>query len=732
VQDDLLASLNDVQREVVTYSDGPVLVLAGAGSGKTRAVTHKVAHLLKVEGYRPHSVLSVTFTNKAAGEMRGRLRRLVGPPAEGLSMGTFHSICARLLRRHAELIGYTNSFIIYDADDTRVLFRQVVNELDLDRKKFAYRLLASVYDSLRSRGTNMDAWAGEADGSSAWRPIALRAFKKYEEKKVALNAMDFTDLLARMLQVLRENEDVRRSYHERYQYVLVDEMQDTNRMQLDLLRHLVGPHLRICAVGDDDQSIYGWRGARVENMLDFEKAFPGARVLRMEQNYRSTPVILDAAHSVIRNNSRRRDKKLWTNESGGERLLLITADSEGDEAARVSQLVKSLYSEEATPYRNMAVFYRTNAQSRSFEERFAAEQVPHVVVGGMRFYERAEVKDALGYLRVLYNPRDDVSFTRIVNNPPRGIGKGALDRLAMVAFERGSSLYEAGLTLLELDEPEKWQRTIGAFISRVEGWRQQVELMSIADLQVHLLQDSGYLARLEGLDSVEAESRLENLDQLVSAIKEFEEREESPSLQGYLEQVALITDIDLWNDEYDRVPLMTVHAAKGLEFDVVFVTGMEERLFPHANHSEDWELEEERRLFYVALTRARRRVVITNARTRLRFGETSRPDLSRFVTEIDSELLDEVGSYSRRSFAQASASGGAGKGGLPYRKAPRRRTTVKPAQVTADLAGSFVVHPEHGRGKVLAVVGGGKDKFVVVKFRDNMATVRANTLKVES
>lgn len=726
---DLIADLNDVQKEVVTHCDGPVLVLAGAGSGKTRAVIHKVAWLLKERHFFPMSVLAVTFTNKAAGEMRNRLRNLIGPPAQGLELGTFHSICARHLRRHAPLVGYSSSYIIYDADDVVVLFRQIARDLNLDPKKFRPQSLAHTLDAVRNMEMGVAEWIETGPGSPSWRARAGQAFLEFEKRKQAQDAMDFSDLLYKMRDVLKENEEVRNWYHDRFQYVLVDEMQDTNRIQLELLRLVLGPHQRICAVGDDDQSIYGWRGARVENMLEFDDIFPGTKVLRMEQNYRSSKTILQAANSVITHNRKRRSKKLWTDNDEGSRIRLFQTDSEGDEAARIAQLVAEHHTA-GVPYRQMAVFYRTNAQSRSFEELFAREKIPHIVVGGIRFYERAEVKDALAYLRVMANPKDELALLRIINNPPRGIGKGAISNLRMQAASGGCSLYEAALKLAAEQPDERWAVNVTGFASAMEGWRTVAGKMPLGDLLTRVLEESGYVKRLEEADSIESESRLENLEALVASITEYEERNEEPTLHSYLEQIALITDIDLWTEEMDRVPLMTVHAAKGLEFDMVFISGMEQELFPHSSHMTGPELEEERRLFYVALTRARKQVAITHARSRFRFGQTSFPALSQFVREIDGDTIEAVGQAQRQSFQQALMDRiQRRKPTAPQERKVVRRPRVASAGADSGLTGRIVTHAVHGRGRVLATVGAGDNCQAVVRFDNGkLATVPAAKL----
>jgi DNA helicase-2/ATP-dependent DNA helicase PcrA len=712
-EDPILVRLNAVQRDCVVSCDGPVLVLAGAGSGKTRAVTHKVAYLLMRLRLLPYQVLAVTFTNKAAGEMKRRVRELVGPAADGVELGTFHGVCAKLLRRHAELIGFTSSFTIHDADDSAVLMKHVVRDLKLDEKEFAGRQLASVLDHLRNRNETVAHWVRHGHGNDGWREKSGRAFAEYEQRKVKLNAMDFSDLLVRARDLLRGNDALRESLRERFRYVLVDEMQDTNLVQLQLLEALVGPERRICAVGDDDQSIYGWRGARVRNMLEFERVFPGTRVLRMEQNYRSTQTILDAAHCVISKNEHRHAKRLWTENEAGEKLVVVETDSEGAEARRVGDLALGL-NREGMPFREMAVFFRTNAQSRSFEEMFTRTRIPYVVVGGMRFYERAEVKDALAYLKLLANDRDDVPFQRVVNVPPRGIGKGAVEKLTAAAQGMEVSLLAAARRLAAAKEMERWMAPVAGFVGLVDRWREAAGELLPSALMQKVLEESGYLQRLTELDPVESESRQENLDELLGAIRSYEETKERPSLEEYLQEVSLLTDVDLWDAEDDRLPLMTVHAAKGLEFSAVFVTGLEEGLFPHENHQSDEELEEERRLFYVALTRARRRLFLTYARSRLRWGRAENAYPSPFVREISPDLLVVRAAPMRRSYQEVARR-------APVR--PRPRTSATATDLAYRLAGMDVRHGEWGTGKVLAVVGQGPKALAVVKFAAGVKTL---------
>ena len=539
--------------------------------------------------------------------------------------------------------------------------------------------------------------------------------------------MDFSDLLHKMHELLAEHQEVRDQFRQRFEYVLVDEMQDTNHVQLGLLRELVGEDVPICAVGDDDQSIYGWRGARVENMLDFEASFPGAEIIRMEENYRSTGNILAAAHSIIEHNRRRHAKELFTRKEKGELLLLVEADTEYDEAQKVMRRVKE-YNKQGTGLGSMAVFFRTNAQSRSLEEVLSKERIPHVVIGGIRFYERAEVKDALAYLRVISNPRDEVSLIRIINRPTRGIGNTGLRRMRDVALTNDCTLYDAIEIVRNRETEEKWEKPFREFGEMLEKWCGRAGDVDVSTLAMEILDESGYLEKLQSVDKIEAQSRLENLTQLVSSIREQEEKNESLTLQDYLEQVALITDIDSWSGSREHLPLMTIHAAKGLEFDVVFVTGMEDGLLPHQNHLDDGDLEEERRLCYVALTRARKKVVLSHARSRMRFGTTEFYEVSRFVGELDQELVEEEAARARGSFMSTM------KRKRPHlRRAGDRPATPPPGKAGrrkvvpgADWAGKAVLHSNHGTGTVLAAVA---DQVVVRFDNGKLATVHANSLE---
>jgi len=629
-----------------------------------------------------------------------------------------------MLRGNAARLGYPSTFTIHDADDSVVLMKQVIRDLSLDDKKtFVPKKVLGVLDTLRSRDWSVEKWVEEARRTDPWRPTVASILGTYEKRKKELGAMDFGELLHLTRALLRESPEVAERYQQQFRTVLVDEMQDTNLVQMDLLRLWVGSHNCICAVGDDDQSIYGWRGARVENMLEFERVFPGTRVFRMVQNYRSTQTILRAANSVIAKNRRRHVKELWTEEEQGEPVRVTPADSENDEAMRVVSAIRELCSSKGLPYRSVAVFFRTNSQSRPFEEQFARQRIPHVVVGGTRFYARAEVKDALSYLRTVLNPRDEVAFLRIVNTPPRSIGPTSIDRLRALARQEGIPVWDLLCRFMADPEPPKWAKPLVAFARLIELWRQDIQTSPVKELMERILTETGYVQRLEDQDAVEATSRLENLGELLTAMAEYDLREadsgEGGGLARYLEDLALITDLDLWSSDQDRVPLMTVHAAKGLEFDTVFITGMEERLFPHMNCQDDAGIEEERRLFYVALTRARKRAVVTWARSRARAGSWEMSSASRFLNDLDPETVNHGQVRQRRSFKDV----------LRKESAPAQEEGV----IGPKSTGKRVVHASLGEGIVLGVIGqSGSTADVMVRMDSGeIRVVKAGALRLK-
>jgi len=631
------ARLNPPQREAVLTTEGPVLMLAGAGTGKTAALTARLAHLVATRRAWASQILCVTFTNKAAREMRERVASHLGAPGEGLPwLGTFHSICAKMLRRHAELAGLESNYTIIDTDDQLRVLKQLIADNDLDEKRWPARQLAGLIDRWKNRGLNpadLDAVEDESYANGRGQQM----YQLYQDRLKALNACDFGDLMLHVLNIFREHNDVLAEYQQRFKYILVDEYQDTNAVQYLWLRLLAQSHKNICVVGDDDQSIYSWRGAEVANILRFEKDFPGAHVVRLEQNYRSTPHILGAASGLIRANSERHDKTLWTEANGGDKVKVIGVWDAPEEARRVGEDIERLEAEGA-PLDQVAILVRAQYQTREFEDRFIQIGVNYRIIGGFRFYERAEIRDALAYLRVIAQPQDDLAFERIYNQPKRGLGAKTLEKMHMHARRVGLPLAAASLQLADSDElPKRAANTIGRLLRQFLAWREAAEAMSPADLLRLVLDESGYNDMLSADRSPEAAGRAENLSELARAMEEYE------TLGDFLEHVSLVMDNDR-GDEEDTVTIMTIHAAKGLEFDHVFCVGWEEGVFPSQRAIDEGglaSLEEERRLAYVAITRARRRCTILHAANRRIYGQWTSSIPSRFIEELPEEHIEQ-------------------------------------------------------------------------------------------
>ena len=636
-----LRGLNPPQREAVLTTEGPVLVLAGAGTGKTAALTARLAHLLHTRKAWPSEILSVTFTNKAAREMRERVRKIVGDAVEGMPwLGTFHAIGAKMLRRHAELVGLHSNFTILDTDDQLRVLKQLVVAADLDEKRWPARSLAGLIDEWKNKGlVPSDIQAGESERYANGRGGELYA--QYQQRLKALNACDFGDLLLHMLVVLRAHREVLADYQRRFKYIMVDEYQDTNSVQYLWLRLLAQERRNLCCVGDDDQSIYSWRGAQVENILKFEKDFPGAKIVRLEQNYRSTPHILAAAGAVIANNAGRLGKQLWTELGAGEKVKVLGVWDGPEEARRVGDEIEScqrVWEKEAgKSLDDIAILVRAQHQTREFEDRFIATGMPYRIVGGFRFYERAEIRDALAYLRVVAQPADDLAFERIVNVPKRGLGDKAVARVHQLARSDGVPLTTAAARILDTDElTPQARRALGNLVGDIARWRQMAQELPHPDLARRILDESGYTAMWQAEKSAEAAGRLENLTELVRAMEEYE------NLGAFLEHVSLVMDNEAAADEA-KVTIMTIHAAKGLEYDTVFLVGWEEGLFPSQRALDEGglaSLEEERRLAYVAITRARRRAIIIHAANRRIYGQWTSSIPSRFVGELPDAHID--------------------------------------------------------------------------------------------
>jgi DNA helicase-2/ATP-dependent DNA helicase PcrA len=714
--DQLLAGLNPSQREAVTLPDGPALVIAGAGSGKTRVLTSRIGYLLAEGRARPHEVLAITFTNRAAAEMRERVDQLVGA-SRGMWVMTFHAACGRILRREADRLGYRSNFTIYDqADQVRVV-RACLEELGRDPKRFPPRGIHSRISSEKNR--LVSATQFRENIGNFFEQVVADVFELYERRLHASNAMDFDDLLVRSVELLESFDDVRERWQGAFNQLLVDEYQDTNHAQYRIVRLLSDAHRNVFVVGDVDQAIYTWRGADIRNILDFERDFPDARVVRLEQNYRSSQRILDAANAVIENNAGRIEKRLWSDLGAGEPIRVIEAEDEHDEARIVAARIGGLL-EGGASASDIAVFYRTNAQSRVLEDLLVRHGVPYQVIGGPRFYERAEIKDAMAYLSVLDNPTDEINLRRIINQPRRGIGDASVDRLAATAGFGGRSLWNA------LEDPEAAglatasARSVRAFRGLMDDLRDRAVELPVGDLLELLLERTGVIELLQAERTIEATGRIENLQELVGVAREYVARSEEPSLAGFLQEVSLTADADaLAADENGsgRVTLMTLHNAKGLEFDAVFVIGMEQNLFPHARSIEEANIEEERRLCYVAITRARRELALVYARQRTLFGARGFNAPSQFIAEIPENLIE----LERRPPAFGSTSRGSGGGSGGWQPSSAGATTqlqgIAPRDDAPQLSvGDNVVHDQLGEGVVTGTADGGQ---VIVRFRSD-------------
>ena len=615
-------TLNPMQKEAVLHTEGPLLILAGAGSGKTRVLTHRVAYLIDEKQVNPWNILAITFTNKAAGEMRERVDQLVGFGAESIWVSTFHSTCVRILRRHIEYLGYNTNFSIYDSDDQKTLMKQVFKAMDVDTKQFKERSVLGTISSAKDKLIGPDEFLLNAGQDFRQRGIG-EIYKEYQKRLRKNNALDFDDLIVKTVELFQNNSEILNYYQERFKYIMVDEYQDTNLAQFKLISLLASKYRNLCVVGDDDQSIYRFRGADIGNILSFEETFPGAKVIKLEQNYRSTQNILNAANGVIRHNRGRKDKTLWTANGEGELIRFkqfVTAREEADFVAR--EIRDSVYA-----YQDQAVLYRTNAQSRLLEERCIFYNVPYRLVGGVNFYQRKEIKDILAYLKTIANGVDDLSVLRIINVPKRGIGATTMGKVTIFASEHGMSLYDALREARQIPGIGKAAEKIGTFIGQMESFRAraQSEDYTIQDLIEGIMDETGYQQDLEAEGEVESQTRLENIEELVNKAVSYEEDSEHSTLDEFLEQVALVADIDNMDESENRVTLMTLHSAKGLEFPKVYLVGLEDGLFPSMmsiNSDDKTDMEEERRLCYVGITRAKNELVITSARQRMVNGET--------------------------------------------------------------------------------------------------------------
>ena len=749
----LLNGMNDKQSEAVQTTEGPLLIMAGAGSGKTRVLTHRIAYLIDEKMVNPWNILAITFTNKAAREMRERAMALNPATSETL-IATFHSMCVRILRREADHIGYNRNFTIVDPGEQRTLMKRILKNLNLDPKKWNERAILGTISN--AKNDLLDEVAYEHQAGDMYTQIVAKCYKAYQEELRRSEAMDFDDLIMMTLRLFDKNPDVLAYYQQRYQYIHVDEYQDTNHAQYQLVKLLASRFKNICVVGDADQSIYGWRGADMQNILDFEKDYPEAKVVLLEENYRSTKKILQAANEVIKNNRNRRPKKLWTQNDDGEQIVYYRANDERDEAVFVASTINNVVREEGKNFKDFAVLYRTNAQSRTIEEALLKSNIPYTMVGGTKFYSRKEIRDVISYLNLIANPADNISFERVVNEPKRGVGPGTLEKIRNFAYEQNMSLLDASANIMLSPIKGKAAQGVYDFANMILNLRDQLDGLSITEAVEAVLDKSGYLDALSMQQTLESQARIENIEEFMSVTKNFDETNTDGSedetgidrLGRFLNDLALIADTDDGDMEAAEVTLMTLHAAKGLEFPVVFLIGMEEGVFPLSRASEDpEELEEERRLAYVGITRAEEILFLTNANTRTLFGKTSYNRPSRFLREISDDLLQYQGLarpanssfgvrftkeeptqfgqgmslqqalQTRKANAQPQKhTGGAqpfskATGGLPFSKASDSGNSATDWEI-----GDIAHHKKWGDGTVLEVTGSGKTQELKIKF----------------
>lgn len=724
--------LNTMQQKAVFQTEGPVLILAGAGSGKTRVLTHRAVYLIEEKGVNPYHIMAITFTNKAAGEMRERIDDLVGFGAESIWVSTFHSTCVRILRRFIDRLGYENNFTIYDTDDQKTVMKDICKRLKVDTKIHKEKTLLNAISNAKNELITPNELTLQAGMDFSLKKQA-EIYREYQAELKKNNALDFDDLIFKTVELLRMNPDVLEYWQERFRYIMVDEYQDTNTAQFVLIKLLAAKYRNLCVVGDDDQSIYKFRGANIKNILNFEEVYPDATVIKLEQNYRSTQNILNAANGVIRHNYGRKAKTLWTKNPAGEKIAVKQFDQAFEEAEYVAADIAEKVRNGVYQYKDCAILYRTNAQSRMFEECFVRRNIPYKIVGGVNFYGRKEIKDLLAYLKTIDNARDDLAVRRIINVPKRGIGATTIGRAQDYALDHEVSFYQALRAAKEIPGLGRAAAKIEPFVTFIQTMRSKVEYLSISQLLQEIIDETGYVSELEAEDTDEARARIENIDELISKIVAYEEEEETPTLSGFLEEVALVADIDSLDEEKDYVVLMTLHSAKGLEFPQVYLVGMEDGLFPSYMTivSEDKsDLEEERRLCYVGITRAMERLQITCARQRMIRGETQYNRMSRFLTEIPQELLQET--LRKEKTAEMPRSETYAKAKTSFRARPFQTRTApvytpvqearsfeskNTSQMTLDYqVGDRVKHMKFGEGIVRQIVSGGRDFEVTVDF----------------
>ena len=747
----LLDALNEPQRQAVMATDGPLLILAGAGSGKTRVLTHRTAYLIEECGVNPYNIMAITFTNKAAGEMRERIDQMVGYGSESIWVCTFHSTCVRILRRYIDRLGFGTNFTIYDSDDQKTLMKDICKRLEIDTKMYKEKMFLSAISSAKDELIDPIEFETRAAGDYVKRKQA-QVYREYQQALKQNNALDFDDLIMKTVELFKLDKEVLASYQDRFRYIMVDEYQDTNTAQFELIRLLALKYQNLCVVGDDDQSIYKFRGANIYNILNFEHHFPDATVIKLEQNYRSTQNILDAANAVIANNQGRKEKRLWTDNGAGDKITFEQLDTAAEEADFVARDIAQRVRKGEYQYKDCAILYRTNAQSRLFEERFITANIPYKIFGGVNFYARKEVKDLLAYLKTIDNGQDDLAVRRIINIPKRGIGAASINKVALYAQEQEISFYDALCVAEQVPGLGKAAAKIRPFVLFIQSMKAKAKLLSVADLLQEVIETTGYVRELEAEGTDEAEARIENIDELISKAVDYAEGEEAPTLNGFLENVALVADIDSFDENSDYVVLMTLHSAKGLEFPNVYLAGFEDGLFPSymsiTSDNSQAEIEEERRLAYVGITRAKKNLTITSARVRMVRGQTQYGKVSRFVREIPPELLSgkiyepktkeepiEQSTFqkARKAFRTVPSYGGSGYGkevGEGYGSTFHSSKATKPVYTKVEnqrdfgsaggalsyQVGDRVRHIKFGDGEVMAIVSGGRDYEVTVDF----------------
>lgn len=747
----LLDALNEPQRQAVMATDGSLLILAGAGSGKTRVLTHRTAYLIEECGVNPYNIMAITFTNKAAGEMRERIDQMVGYGSESIWVCTFHSTCVRILRRYIDRLGFGTNFTIYDSDDQKTLMKDICKRLEIDTKMYKEKMFLSAISSAKDELIDPIEFETRAAGDYVKRKQA-QVYREYQQALKQNNALDFDDLIMKTVELFKLDKEVLASYQDRFRYIMVDEYQDTNTAQFELIRLLALKYQNLCVVGDDDQSIYKFRGANIYNILNFEHHFPDATVIKLEQNYRSTQNILDAANAVIANNQGRKEKRLWTDNGAGDKITFEQLDTAAEEADFVARDIARRVRKGEYQYKDCAILYRTNAQSRLFEERFITANIPYKIFGGVNFYARKEVKDLLAYLKTIDNGQDDLAVRRIINIPKRGIGAASINKVALYAQEQEISFYDALCVAEQVPGLGKAAAKIRSFVLFIQSMKAKAKLLSVADLLQEVIETTGYVRELEAEGTDEAEARIENIDELISKAVDYAEGEEAPTLNGFLENVALVADIDSFDENSDYVVLMTLHSAKGLEFPNVYLAGLEDGLFPSymsiTSDNSQAEIEEERRLAYVGITRAKKNLTITSARVRMVRGQTQYGKVSRFVREIPPELLSgkiyepktkeepiEQSTFqkARKAFRTVPSYGGSGYGkevGEGYGSTFHSSKATKPVYTKVEnqrdfgsvggalsyQVGDRVRHIKFGDGEVMAIVSGGRDYEVTVDF----------------